>query len=153
MFKARDGIAMEHLPYRGTNESLPAMLRGDIQAMFDTLPLMRAPVEQRQVRALAVTTPVRVPQLPEVPTLVEEGYDIDVATWYGVIAPAATPAPILARLHAEYARVGESAEGQRFLAEQGLIYLPNEPGAFARRVAEERARWGRIISAGGIRVE
>jgi tripartite-type tricarboxylate transporter receptor subunit TctC len=153
MFKGRDGIAMEHVPYRGTNESLPAMLRGDIQAMFDTLPLMRAPVEQGQVRALAVTTPVRVPQLPGVPTLAEQGYDIDVATWYGVIAPAATPAPILARLHAEYARVGESAEGQRFLAEQGLIYLANEPGAFARRVAEERARWGRIIAAGGIRVE
>jgi tripartite-type tricarboxylate transporter receptor subunit TctC len=153
MFKGRDGIAMEHVPFRGTNESLPAMLRGDIHAMFDTLPLMKGPVEQGQIRALAVTTPVRVPQLPNVPTLVEQGYDIDVATWYGVIAPAAVPAPILTRLHAEYVKVAESAEGQRFLAEQGLIYLPNEPGAFARRVAAERARWGEIIRAQNIRVE
>ncbi|WP_203073606.1 Bug family tripartite tricarboxylate transporter substrate binding protein [Falsiroseomonas ponticola] len=153
MFRGRDGIAMEHVPFRGTNESLPAMLRGDVQAMFDTLPLMRAPVEQGQVRALAVTTPARVPQLPNVPTLMEQGYDIDVATWYGVIAPAAVPAPILARLHAEYVKVAESAEGQRFLAEQGLIYLPNAPGAFAARVAAERARWGQIIAAQGIKVE
>lgn len=153
MFRGRDGIAMEHVPYRGTNESLPAMLRGDVHAMFDTLPLMRAPVQQGQIRALAVTTPVRVPQLPEVPTLREQGYDIDVATWYGVIAPAATPEPILARLHAEYVRVAESAEGQRFLAEQGLVYLPNGPGAFAARAAAERARWGEIIRSQGIRVE
>jgi len=153
MFRGRDGIAMEHVPFRGTNESLPAMLRGDVQAMFDTLPLMRAPVEAGQVRALAVTTPMRVPQLPNVPTLQEQGYDIDVATWYGVIAPAATPAPILQRLHSEYVRVAESPEGQQFLAAQGLIYLPNAPGAFAARAAAERARWGQIIAAQGIKVE
>lgn len=153
MFKGRDGIAMEHLPFRGTNESLPAMLRGDIHAMFDTLPLMRAPVQQGQIRAIAVTTPNRVPQLPDVPTLQEQGYDIDVATWYGVIAPAATPAPVLARLHAEYVKVAEAAETQRFLAEQGLIYLPNAPGAFATRAAAERARWGEIIRSQNIRVE
>jgi tripartite-type tricarboxylate transporter receptor subunit TctC len=153
MFKARDGIAMEHVPFRGTNESLPAMLRGDIHAMFDTLPLMKGPVEQGQIRALAVTTPTRVPSLPNVPTLMEQGYDIDVATWYGVIAPAATPAPILARLHAEYVKVAESAEAQQFLAQQGLIYLPNAPGAFAARAAAERERWGQIIRAQNIRVE
>ncbi len=154
MFKQRDGIAMEHVPFRGTNESLPAMVRGDIQAMFDTLPLMLPQVRAGAVRALAVTTPVRVQQLPEVPTLIESGYpDIDVSTWYAVIAPAGTPAPIVERLHAEYVRVALAAETQQFLAAQGLVYLPNDPGAFARRVAAERARWGDIIRAQGIRVE
>lgn len=154
MFRQRDGIAMEHLPFRGTNESLPAMLRGDVQAMFDTLPLMLPQIRAGTVRALAVTTPVRVPQLPEVPTLAESGYpDIDVATWYAVIAPAGTPAPIVARLHAEYVRVALMPETQQFLASQGLIYLPNDPGVFAGRVAAERARWGEIIRAQGIRVE
>lgn len=154
MFKARDGIAMEHVPFRGTNESLPAMLRGEIQAMFDTLPLMLPQLRAGAVRALAVTTPVRVPQLPDVPTLAESGYpDIDVATWYGVIAPAGTPAPIIERLHAEYVRVATLPETARFLDEQGLIYLDNAPGAFATRTAAERARWGEIIRAGNIRVE
>jgi tripartite-type tricarboxylate transporter receptor subunit TctC len=91
MFRQRDGIAIEHIPFRGTNESLPAMLRGDIQAMFDTLPLMLPQLRAGAVRALAVTTPVRVPQLPDVPTLMESGYpDIDVSTWYAVIAPTGT---------------------------------------------------------------
>jgi tripartite-type tricarboxylate transporter receptor subunit TctC len=154
MFKQRDGIAMEHLPFRGTNESLPAMFRGDIQAMFDTLPLMLPQIRAGAVRALAVTTPVRVPQLPDVPTLVESGYpDIDVATWYAVIAPAGTPPAIVSRLHAEYVRVALLPETQRFLAEQGLIYLQNDPGAFAARVAAERERWGQIIRAQNIRVE
>ncbi len=154
MFKQRDGIAMEHVPFRGTNESLPAMMRGDIQAMFDTLPLMLPQIRAGAVKALAVTTPVRVPQLPDIPTLMESGYaDIDVATWYGVIAPTGTPAPIVERLHAEYVRVAQTAEAQQFLAAQGLIYLPNEPGAFARRVEAERARWGEIIRSQNIRVE
>lgn len=154
MFRARDGIAMEHVPFRGTNESLPAMMRGDIQAMFDTLPLMLPQIRAGAVRALAVTVPVRVPQLPEVPTLIESGYpDIDVATWYAVIAPTGTPRPVVDRLYAEYTRVAALPETQRFLAEQGLIYLDNAPGAFAARVTAERARWGEIIRAQGIRVE
>ncbi|MDO9709243.1 Bug family tripartite tricarboxylate transporter substrate binding protein [Paracraurococcus lichenis] len=154
MFRQRDGIAMEHVPFRGTNESLPAMMRGDIQAMFDTLPLMLPQIRDGAVRALAVTTPVRVPQLPDVPTLIESGYpDIDVSTWYAVIAPAGTPAPILERLHREYVRVALLPETQQFLAAQGLIYLPNDPGVFAARVAAERARWGEIIRSQGIKVE
>ncbi len=154
MFRQRDGIAMEHVPFRGTNESLPAMMRGDIQAMFDTLPLMLPQIRAGAVRALAVTTPVRVPQLPEVPTLMESGYpDIDVSTWYAVIAPTGTPAPIIQRLHAEYVKVALLPETQRFLADQGLIYLDNAPGVFARRVADERARWGQIIRAQNIRIE
>lgn len=154
IFRQRDGIAMEHIPFRGTNESLPAMMRGDIQAMFDTLPLMLPQIQAGAIRALAVTTPVRVPQLPDVPTLMESGYpDIDVATWYGVIAPTGTPAPIVRRLHAEYVRVANAPETQRFLSEQGLIYLPNEAGAFASRVTAERDRWGALIRAQNISVQ
>ena len=154
IFRGRDGTAMEHIPFRGTNESLPAMMRGDIQAMFDTLPLMLPQIRAGAVRALAVTTPVRVPQLPEVPTLMESGYpDIDVATWYGVIAPAGTPAPIVERLHAEYVRVANTPDTQRFLSDQGLIYLPNDPGAFAARVSAERDRWGALIRALNLSVE
>ena len=152
MFRERDGIAMEHIPFRGTNESLPAMMRGDIQAMFDTLPLMLSHARDGSVRPIAVTTPERVAQLPEVPTLKELGYDIDIVTWYGVIAPTGTPAAIVDRLHDEYVRVANLPETQRFLAAQGLIYLPNERGDFARRVAAERDRWGALIRGQGITV-
>lgn len=154
MFRQRDGIAMEHVPFRGTNESLPAMMRGDVQAMFDTLPLMLPQIRDNRIRALAVTTPVRVPQLPDVPTLKEAGYaDVDVATWYGVIAPRGTPQPVVDRLHAEYIRAGALPEVQATLSNLGLITLPNAPGEFATRAAAERERWGQIIRAQNIRVE
>ncbi|WP_426957033.1 Bug family tripartite tricarboxylate transporter substrate binding protein [Muricoccus radiodurans] len=153
MFKERDGIEMVHVPYRGTNESLPAMLGGDIHAMFDTLPLMLSQIRDGSIRALAVTTPERLPQLPDVPTLKESGYDIDVVTWYAVITPAGTPAPILDRLYEAYTAAAGAPEVQRLLAEQGLIYLPNTRNQFAERIATESDRWARIIRDQRIQVQ
>lgn len=145
--------ALQHVPYRGTQDSLIALMQNDVQAMFDALPSMLGPIRGGQVRPIAVTTPARVPQLPDVPTLSELGHAVEVATWYGLIAPAALPQPMQTRLYEEYTRVAQSAETQRFLAEQGLIYLPNAPGEFARRIAAESARWGQIIRANNIRLE
>jgi tripartite-type tricarboxylate transporter receptor subunit TctC len=153
MLRAADGVAMEHVPYRGNADSLIALLQDDVQAMFDTLPTMLPPLRDGRVRALAVTTPGRVPQLPEVPTLKESGLDIDIATWYAVIAPARTPEPVLAALYDAYTEVSRMPEVQGFLAEQGLITLPNTRAEFAARIAAETARWGRIIRDRGIRVE
>lgn len=154
MFRQRDGIAMEHVPYKGTNESLPAMLAGDVHAMFDTLPLMQGPIRDGLVKPLAVTTPSRVPQLPEVPTLAEIGYpDIQIVTWYAVVAPAGTPQPILDRLYDAYTGAAQLPGVQKLLAEQGLISLPNAKGEFAGRIAAESARWGEIIRAQKISVE
>jgi tripartite-type tricarboxylate transporter receptor subunit TctC len=106
------------------------------------------------VKALAVTTPRRVPQLPDVPTLAEAGYpEVDVVTWYAVITPANTPAPIVDRLYREYTTVAQMPEIQSFLNEQGLIYLPNSQGQFARRITEESERWARMIKEQQIKVD
>jgi len=153
MFRLRDGISMEHVPYKGAGDSLLAITGNDVQAMFETLPSILPAIRDDRVKALAVTTPARVPQLPEVPTLRELGYDVDVATWYAVIAPARTPEPILERLYADYTAVSVMPETQKFLAEQGLIYLPNTRAEFAARINAETARWQRIIAERGIRLE
>ena len=153
MFRRRDGIAMEHVPYRGNTDSLIALLAGDIQAMFETLPTILPAIRDGRVKALAVTTPDRVPQLPEVPTLAEAGQPgIEVSTWYAVIAPARTPEAVLDRLYAVYTEVAQRPDMQRFLAEQGLIYLPNTRAGFAERIATETARWAGIIRDRGISV-
>ncbi|MBV1799411.1 tripartite tricarboxylate transporter substrate binding protein [Siccirubricoccus sp. G192] len=153
MLRVRDGIAMEHVPYRGNADSLIALMASDVQAMFETLPTILPAIRDGRVRALAVTTPSRVPHLPDVPTLAESGYpEIEVATWYAVIAPARTPAPVLDRLYAEYTAVSLLPDMQRFLAEQGLIYLPNTRAEFTARIAAETERWGRIIRERGISV-
>jgi len=154
MFRERDGIAMEHVPYRGTNESLPAMLSGDVHAMFDTLPLMLPQIRSGDVRAVAVTTPARLPQLPEVPTLIESGYpEIDVVTWYAVIAPAGTPRAVADRLYEAYTGAAGAPEVRRLLEEQGLIYLPNTREGFAARIEAESDRWARIIRERRIAVQ
>ncbi|MBR0661830.1 Bug family tripartite tricarboxylate transporter substrate binding protein [Neoroseomonas oryzicola] len=153
MFRQRDGIAMEHVPYRGNTDSLIALLANDIQAMFETLPTILPAIRDGRVRALAVTTPTRVPQLPEVPTLAEAGQPgIEVSTWYAVIAPARTPDAVLDRLYAVYTEVAQRPDMQQFLAEQGLIYLPNTRAGFAERIAAESARWAAIIRERGISV-
>lgn len=146
------GAAMEHVPYRGLGDSMLAITAGDVVAMFDTLPSMLGPLRDGRLRALAVTTPDRVAALPDVPTLAEAGSPLDVVTWYGVIAPAQTPVPILDRLHAAYTAVSESAETGRFLNEQGLIHLPSTRAGFTQRIAAESERWGRIIRDRNIRV-
>ena len=153
MLKESDRVQMEHIPYRGTNESLPAMLQGDVHAMFDTLPLMLPQIRAGAVRAIAVTTPQRIPQLPDVPTMGESGHpQVDVVTWYAVIAPTGTPRPIIDRLYQVYTEVAGTPETKRLLDEQGLIYLPNTQGQFAERIATESARWARIIREQNISV-
>ena len=154
MFKKKDGIDMVHVPYKGTNESLPAMMGGQIHAMFDTLPLMLPQIKAGKIRALAVTTPTRVASLPDVPTLAEVGYpEVDVVTWYALIAPAGTPRPVLDRLYKEYTAVAQTPDMQKFLAEQGLVYLPNTQDQFARRVEAESARWAQIIREQNIKLD
>ena len=99
---------------------------------------------------LVLTTPEHVAVLPDVPTL---DYDVEVATWYGLTVPAGTPEPIQSRLYAEYTRLAQSPDMQRFLATQGLLYPPNAPGAFTTRILAETRRWGEIIHAHNIRLD
>jgi len=145
---------MVHVPYKGTNESLPALMDNQVQAMFDTLPLMLPQIKAGKIRAIAVTTPKRVEQLPDVPTLAEAGYpEVDVVTWYAVIAPAGTPKPVVDRLYREYTAVAQMPEVQKFLLDQGLVYLPNTQGQFASRIEAESARWAQIIREQKITVD
>ncbi len=154
MFKKKDGTDMVHVPFKGTNESLPQMIDGQIHAMFDTLPLMLPQLKGGRIRPLAVTTPQRVPQLPDVPTLIESGYpEVDVVTWYALIAPAGTPKAIVDRLYKEYTIISQMPEVQKFLAEQGLVYIPNTQVQFSNRIDVETARWGQIVREQGIKVE
>jgi tripartite-type tricarboxylate transporter receptor subunit TctC len=146
MLKKRTGINVVHVPFKGTNEALPAMFAGDIHTMFDTLPLMLPQMQAGKLRPLAVTTLQRVPQLPDVPTLKELSLsDAEVVTWYAVIAPAGTPQPIVDRLYKEYTAAAGTLEVQKLLSDQGLIYLPNTMAQFQQRIAEETLRWAQLI--------
>lgn len=146
LLKKRTGIDVVHVPFKGTNESLPALFAGDIQTTFDTLPSLLPHIQAGKLRALAVTTLQRVPQLPDVPSLKELSLaDSEVVSWYALIAPAGTPQPIVDRLYKEYTAAAGLPEVQKLLADQGLIYLPNTTAQFQGRIAEETARWAQLI--------
>ena len=153
ILKARTGVFMVHVPYKGTTESLPAILAGDVHATFDTLPFLLPHIRAGKIRALAVSTPNRVPQLPDVPTLKElKLSDTDVVTWYALIVPAKTPKPIVDRLYKEYTAVAQQPEVQKLLAEQGLIYIPNSTPEFQTRIEDETKRWATVIRNNKIEV-
>lgn len=154
LLKKRTGIDLVHVPYKGTNESLPALFAGDIQATFDTLPSLLPHIQAGRLRALAVTTLQRVPQLPDVPSLKELSLgDAEVVTWYAVIAPAGTPQPIVDRLYKEYTAAALQPAVQKLLADQGLIYLPNTTAEFQARIAAETARWAQLIKDNKLEVD
>jgi tripartite-type tricarboxylate transporter receptor subunit TctC len=154
MLKSRTGMYVVHIPYRGTAEIVQALMTNDIQSTFDTLPLLLPHIRGGKLRALAVSTPQRVGHLPDVPTLKELGLsDVDVLTWYALIAPAGTPKPIIDRLQKEYTLVSNQPEVQKFLADQGLVYVPNTQAQFAARIEEETRRWAKVIQEKKIEVE
>ncbi len=154
ILKKRTAIDLLHVPFKGTNESLPAMFAGDIHAMFDTLPLALPHIQAGKLRALAVTTLQRVPQLPDVPTLKELGLvDDEVVTWYAVIAPAGTPKPIVDRLYKEYTAAAGTPDVQKMLTDNGLIYLPNTMAQFQARIVDETARWAQLIKENNLQLD
>jgi len=150
----RVGVSAVHVPYKSTAEVLQGLLSGDIHSAFDTLPLLLPQIRAGKVRALAVSTLERAPQLPGVPTLGELGLsDVDVLTWYALIAPAGTPQAIVDRLYQTYTEVANLPEVQQFLAGQGLVYVANTQAQFAARIAAETRRWAHLIEEKQIRVE
>jgi tripartite-type tricarboxylate transporter receptor subunit TctC len=119
-------------------------------AMVATVPL----VKSGRLRALAVTSPKRIDALPEVPTLVELGYaGVEASSWYGILAPAGTPRPIVAKLSAELAKVVTAADYREALSSQGQEAESSTPEAFREFIRSELEKWTRVVRAANIRSE
>lgn len=154
LLKQRAGIDMTHVPYRGGGQALADLLAGRIDLLFAAIPATAPAVAQGTLRAMAVTSRARSPALPDVPTVAEGGYDgFDVASWYGLLAPAGTPAAVIARTHgASIASLAEPEVQTRF-RDNGAEPVGNAPQAFAEEIAAGIARWAAIVRAAGIRIE
>jgi tripartite-type tricarboxylate transporter receptor subunit TctC len=148
------GIDIVHIPYKGNAEGVAALLAGQVQMAISGLPPMIAHIQAGKLRALAVTGPSRMAQLPDVPTVTEAGYrDIDVSAWYGVVAPAGTPADIIGRLNAAFEKVVARPEvRERFLATGTEPYLTS-PKAFADLIRSDGTRWSAVIRKANVKAE
>src|SRR5215210_1736982 len=152
-FGAAAGIELTHVPYRGQPGAMAALLAGDVDVFFNQSGPSIGPVQQGQVRALAVLTRRRLPALLEVPT-VEEACGLpgfDSSTWYALLGPPGLPAAIRDRMNVEVARVVQSPEFQRWLVESQGITPPEDltPEGFRRVHEADIARWAEIVRASG----
>jgi len=154
LLKARTGIDILHIPYKGSGPGVTALLGGDVAMMFSNVADIGTQVRAGKLRALAVTAPKRAALLPDVPTMAEAGVpDFVITSWFGLMAPAGTPAPIIARLNAETIKVLGRDEVKSMLAAQGLEVAPGSPEALAAHIKSEIARFTQIARSAGIQAE
>jgi tripartite-type tricarboxylate transporter receptor subunit TctC len=146
LLKQKTGIEITHVPYRGTPPALTDLLGGHIDLLVSNLPVVLPVIKDGQIVALAMTTAERSALLPGVPTLAEAGIaGIDVTSWYGLLAPRATPKPVLDAIFTLTREILESPSVQRKLDAQGLSVKIEAPDMFADRIRRETAMWRDLI--------
>jgi tripartite-type tricarboxylate transporter receptor subunit TctC len=150
----RAGVSANHVSYRGGAASIAGILAGDAEFVFSTLPSATPLIHEGRLRGLAVSIAQRLPNLPDIPTVQEQGYpDFDVADWLGFYAPAGTPAPIIAKLAAAAQAGMRDPNAVKRLGEIGMIPVGSSPAEFTAFFNDQRARMGAVILAEGIKVE
>ncbi|MFC5510265.1 Bug family tripartite tricarboxylate transporter substrate binding protein [Massilia jejuensis] len=150
MFNQMTGVDMQHIPYKGSAPALTDLLAGQTAIMFDNMPSVISHVKAGKLRPIAVTTPQRSPALPDVPTIAESGVPGYSATsWFGLLAPAGTPAPVVAKLNASILKALADPEVKKKMAEQGAEPHGEKPEQFAEFIRSETAKWGQTVKASG----
>ncbi len=157
LFKAMTGTFMVHLPYRGSGPALIDLMAGNVDVMFDNLPSAMPHIKSGRLKALAVTSAARSGALPELPTVEQAGgptlKGYEASSWFGLLAPAGTPADIVNRVQQETAKaLGTASMKERLLA-QGAIPSGNSPAEFARFIEAEAQKWKRVVQASGAKVD
>jgi tripartite-type tricarboxylate transporter receptor subunit TctC len=150
LFRTMTRTEMLHIPYRGTGPAITGLLSGEVSTMF--MPALTAVplIGNARVRGLAVTSRERLPALPDLPTVAESGLkDYESSQWYGVLAPAGTPADIVNVLNAQIVKIMHTPEMKRQMADSGSLAVGSTREAFAKHLAQEYAKWARVIKASG----
>ena len=154
LFKSLAGVAMLHVPYKGLSPALTDLLGGQIQVLFIDIGLAIPYVKSGKIKALAVTGTSRSNVLPEVPTVAESGVPgYDGRTWYGLFAPAGTPAAIIEKLTAEAVKALASADLKAKFTTQGLDSAGGTPQQFATFIRDESRKWAKVIKDANIKLE
>ena len=145
---------MVHIPYKGSAPAVADLLGNQIGIMFDNMPSAIQHVRAGKLRPLAVTTAKRSPELPDVPTIAEAGVPgYEATSWFGLFAPAGTPAPVLAKLHGAITKVLNKPEVVKQINDQGAQTTSETPEQFAAFIKAEAAKWGPVVRASGATVD
>lgn len=153
-FRAATGINIVHIPYKGSAPAIADLLGGQVQMTFDAVPVVLPQVRAGKLKALAVATPRRSPLAPDVPTMDEAGVaGFTGGTWWGVLAPARTPSPVVDRLSREIAAIVRAPDVTQIFTERGFEAVGNNPAEFRAFIESETRRWLKVAQGAGIKPE
>jgi tripartite-type tricarboxylate transporter receptor subunit TctC len=154
-FKQQAQISMVHVPYRGTIPAVTDLVAGQVQVIFTGAPALSSFIKSGQLRALAVSSKVRLPSLPELPTVAESGIkaleQFEADQWYGIVAPAGTPASIVNKLNTQINEALRSSEIKKRFENEGAIPAPNTPEVFGQLIVSEIERWRPVVQGAKIK--
>lgn len=154
MFAAMAGVKMKHVPYKGSGGAANDLVAGVVESSFAGVPNAMAQVPAGRLKALAVTTSKRIPQLPDVPTMQEAGVPgYNASVWLGLLAPAGTPKEVVMKLNAEIAKVLSAADTKKELYAAGVEADISSPEALNTLMVQELDRWGKVIKDAGITMQ
>ena len=157
LFKSLTSTFMLHLPYRGSGPALIDLMAGNVDLMFDNLPSAMPHIKSGRLKALAVTSGVRSQALPELPTVAEVGglmlRNYEASSWFGLLAPAGTPAEVVARIQQETAKAMAAPAIKERLLAQGAIPSGMSPADFAKFIEAETKKWAVVVKASGAKVD
>jgi tripartite-type tricarboxylate transporter receptor subunit TctC len=155
LFKSMSGTFMVHFPYRGSSPALLDMVAGNMDVMFDNLPSSLPHIRSGKLKALGVTSLQRSAALPDVPTIEEAGNlkGFDATSWFGLLAPAGTPADIVNRIQQETAKSFATPAIKEKLLSQGAIPGGNTPAEFAKMIDAEHKKWAQVVKISGAKVD
>jgi tripartite-type tricarboxylate transporter receptor subunit TctC len=154
LFKTMAHVDMTHIPYKGSAPALTDLIGGQVQIMFDNLPSSLAQIKAGKLRAIAVTSQKRAPALPDVPTIAESGLPgFEATSWFGVLAPAGTPFPVVARINSEINKWLQTPEAREQLLAQGAAAAGGTPESFAAHIRAETDKWAKVVKESGAKVD
>jgi tripartite-type tricarboxylate transporter receptor subunit TctC len=154
LFKSLTGTKLLHVPYRGSGPAVIDLIAGRITMMFDATPSLLPNITAGKLRPLAAASPQRHRLLPDVPSFAELGYPgMDIALWYGVVAPGGTPASVVQRLNAALVKILDMPDIRKSLADQGADVQSGTAEAFDAFMRNESARWSTVVKQAGIKPE
>jgi len=144
------GLTLTHVPYKGESAALTDLMGGQIQMATPNFAAAVALAKEGKIRALAVTSRERNPQMPDVPSASDTLPDFENAGWFGLMAPAATPREIVDKIYRDSAKILTSDEFRAKLAQQGMAPVANSPADFGSAIRDESARWARVVKERGL---
>lgn len=153
LFKTMTGCDMTHVPYKGAGPALTDLIGGQVHVIFDNLPSSAGHIRSGRIRALAVTSAEREPSMPQLPTVAETVPGYEATAWFGIGMPKGTPREIIEKMNAAVNRALADPKLRERLAELGGKPIPGTPEDFGKVIADETAKWAKVVVASGAKVE